>query len=66
MVMANCAFSHYNKDVEPRKDEGSSGKGKDRGKSVIPSITTSKGNVWGLGGNSTRVELKADASSCSQ
>lgn len=28
--MANCAFSHYTKDAEPRKDEGTSGKGDGR------------------------------------
>lgn len=53
MVIANCALSH-NRDTEPRKDEGTSRKGNRRTTAdVIPSITTSKGNVWGPGGSST-------------
>lgn len=44
VVTANCAFSHYNKDAEPRRDEETSGKGYGRTwVEVIPSITTSKG-----------------------
>lgn len=63
-MMASCAFFHIRtKTLNPEGKRGPPGKGTGRGKSVIPSITTSKGNVWGLGGNSTRVELKADASS---
>lgn len=48
-------FHIITKNAEPRRDEGTSGEDKGRAKSVIPSITTSKGN-------STRVELKAGAS----
>lgn len=62
--MANCAFSHYSRDGEARQDGGPLGRARVESEVVIPSTTASKGNVWGPGGNSTRVEFKAGASSC--
>lgn len=50
---------------EPGKDEGNLWEGPgQKSEAVIPSTTAPKGNMWGPGGNSTRVELKAGASSC--
>lgn len=63
MMAKLCFFTLLSKDTQPRKKRGPLGRARAESEAVIPSITVSKGNAGGPGGNSTRVELQAGASS---